>query len=453
MDYGGAAERTTEQILRIFRIPPTVFGIKRGGALGSDGADVDWLMYYEQCIKPRTERIERMLNEFLCPQFGPRVVAEFDFTGILPYQEVFLTQVKAYSEATGAPILTVEEARMRMGLPAEPQDGELLVPYTLSPASEVPQQLPAADAAPGGPDKADGTSDPAQQESRNRMRKLANRDLQRHERMFRRGLAPYFQRQEQRVVERLREQGVRDFQRVIDLDQLLEDAEGDRELIRNLIRAIVDERGAEVVEELAPEVAFSVFNERADQFIRNKAARMVTMVNNTTRAKLRDALGDGLANDEGLNELVARVREVYGDRRIGGAAVIARTETAAAYNFATNEGYEVSGIDGKEWLSAHDDAVRDAHAEADGQVVTVDDTFTLTDDNGQVWEAEYPGAPSLPPDLAANCRCTMLPVINARSRKRKRRQSVEELLNGRPHVNGNGKVRVKNGVTLEELLK
>lgn len=438
MQFLEIAARTTEDILRIYHVPPIVYGIHSKGALGSEGADTEELRFYQQCIKPWTRRIASALGEFLLPRFGQDLVCDFDFSGVLAYQDVFQAQAQAYVQATGAPILTVAEARKRLGLPVEPEDGELLVPFNLLPESEANQPPPAA-AAPGepAPTPADET---AKKQARDRMRALAARDLSRHERAFRRGLPAFFTHQEQRVVERVREQATRAYERVVDVDRLLDDSDSDRQRLRQLIRAVVEERGQETVDELAAEVAFASFNERVDRYVQEKAFTLAKNVNATTRAALRETLTQGIAADETGNELVARVRDVYVERRTGGAALIARTESAAAYNFATVEAWDQSGVVAtKQWLTAQDDAVREAHADLDGVEVPLDDVFTLTDPQGGVYHADFPGDPALPASLVCNCRCTLVPGTALGSRGAKRASdgscnghvTIEELLNVR----------------------
>jgi HK97 family phage portal protein len=438
MQFAEGSLRTTEDVLRIFHIPPVVFGIKQGGALGNEGADMEWLLFYQQCIKPRTRRIEEALNELFLPRFGPNIRCEFDFSGVLPFQEVMLKQAQAYVTATGKAIITVEEARVRLGLPEEPEMGELYTP--------APPVAPGI--VPGKPAEQPGATvdepvDPEQAKARDRMRAVAARDLGRHERRFRAGMSNYFTRQETRVVDRLREQGHRSFERLIDVDHLLDDSDGDRELARLLIRAVVSERGQEVADELASKVVFSAMNERVDSFVRSKGMVLVSQINQTTRKDLRDTLGEGIANDETMGELIKRVADVYTGRRTGGAATIARTETASAFNFATVEAWKESGVvETKEWLTARDEHVRDAHADVDGQIVGVDDEFELVDSTGTAWLVSYPGEPELPAELVINCRCTLVPgVVKQRDRRAPRL-----------HANGNGKTNLE-ALTIEEMLQ
>jgi SPP1 gp7 family putative phage head morphogenesis protein len=107
-----------------------------------------------------------------------------------------------------------------------------------------------------------------------------------------------------------------------------------------------------------------------------------------------------------MGALVARVNEVFDGRRAN-AATIARTETAPAYNFATQEAWKQSGVvEKKQWLTARDEAVRHAHELADGQEVPLDQPFTV---DGE--KLDYPGASNASAGNRINCRCTTVPVV------------------------------------------
>lgn len=56
----------------------------------------------------------------------------------------------------------------------------------------------------------------------------------------------------------------------------------------------------------------------------------------------------------------------------------------------------------KEWITAEDDRVRDAHAEVDGVMIDTDENFLV---DGE--EMEGPGDPSADASNVINCRCTL----------------------------------------------
>jgi uncharacterized protein with gpF-like domain len=93
------------------------------------------------------------------------------------------------------------------------------------------------------------------------------------------------------------------------------------------------------------------------------------------------------------------------------AAAIARTETTGAYNLGHQASYDFlhqSGdIAGKEWMAVVDSDTRVSHSEADGQVVAVNEKFTVGGES-----AAFPGDPSLSAKNRVNCRCTTAGVFN-----------------------------------------
>lgn len=70
----------------------------------------------------------------------------------------------------------------------------------------------------------------------------------------------------------------------------------------------------------------------------------------------------------------------------------------------------------KRWIATLDKRTRDAHAELDGQIVDVDEPFTV---NGMT--IMYPGDPNADPSLVYNCRCTLgyeYPEYSTRGQRR-----------------------------------
>lgn len=153
----------------------------------------------------------------------------------------------------------------------------------------------------------------------------------------------------------------------------------------------------------------------ADPLTERRLAEFVTFTDQPTKAKVRAAVQEGIDAGETVNELGIRVRDC-GAFSPSRALTIARTETTrslsgghtAAYRrFADETGANVK----KQWLSARDSSVRDAHAFLDGQTVGVGELFTVPAGS------EFAGATAEGPGgfaaagLVCNCRCTTVPVI------------------------------------------
>jgi SPP1 gp7 family putative phage head morphogenesis protein len=153
------------------------------------------------------------------------------------------------------------------------------------------------------------------------------------------------------------------------------------------------------------------FLESAERVLERQGAELMANVDRTTRERVRNAISDGVDAGEGQDQIAGRVREVFRARR-DQARTIARTEVLRATQAAQLEGFTQSGVvERKRWNTSQDDAVRDSHDAADGQVVDLDQAFTLGD--GERAEAPGIGEGGIPLSArnAINCRCFVTPVF------------------------------------------
>jgi uncharacterized protein with gpF-like domain len=64
-----------------------------------------------------------------------------------------------------------------------------------------------------------------------------------------------------------------------------------------------------------------------------------------------------------------------------------------------------AGISKKQWLTSGNPNVREAHEEANGQVVGADESFEV---GGE--QLRFPGDPDGSPENIINCHCVAIPV-------------------------------------------
>jgi hypothetical protein len=122
------------------------------------------------------------------------------------------------------------------------------------------------------------------------------------------------------------------------------------------------------------------------------------------------ALAEGLDAGEDTEQLRARLRALFSadGTQLGETREerIARTESTRAWNAATLAAAQaLTGPDRplvKQWITRHDQRVRDVHADADAQLQLLDEPFTV----GGV-DMAYPGDPTAPAALTVNCRCVL----------------------------------------------
>jgi HK97 family phage portal protein len=428
MEFIDSERLTTEQMLRVFRIHPILASQNVSAGLNSDIANTAMLMFLRFGIFPEARAIASTLNERLLStgEFGSPISCEFDFSNDPVLVESWLKQAEAWVRATGAPVATRAEARDKLGLPnisdEFPELDDPLVPMGMSTEAQTEEpastdESNATDSTPMDSNAVEDTLASVEQSrsldpiERDAMRVRSDKTLAIYERRIEAEALRIFAKQRLAILAKLKEMDSKHrifISRSVDIDALLGtiDDEEQRRKIKRLLRAIVRDAGDAALADLAQDLAFDIAAKNVAKFIEEKSAKFVTEINSTTRAALRDQLAEGVANQETLGELVARVNDVFDGRR-SNAATIARTETAPAFNFANQEAWAQSGVvESKQWLTAGDDAVRDEHRAADSQTVPLDESFTV---GGE--ELDFPGDPNGSAGNVINCRCTMVPVV------------------------------------------
>lgn len=137
-------------------------------------------------------------------------------------------------------------------------------------------------------------------------------------------------------------------------------------------------------------------------FFENESSTRITQVDETTRERIRQVLADSqdLPISQRADYIVATLDDPDFNR--SRALMIARTESTTAANQGAYLGSEDADyLTAKQWLAVEDLATRPTHREADGQVVGVDELFTVGSS-----ECRYPGEIGLPAAETVNCRCT-----------------------------------------------
>lgn len=145
-------------------------------------------------------------------------------------------------------------------------------------------------------------------------------------------------------------------------------------------------------------------------WISANAAGKVSMISETTRGELADAIAEGAAQGESIEMIAARITGVYqGYIDEARAITIARTEVVSASNAASVSVAKSTGLDlQKEWLATRDDRIRDTHLAADGQRVGMDEPFRVGG-----YDLMWPGDGSLgaPASEVVNCRCAVVYIV------------------------------------------
>lgn len=212
--------------------------------------------------------------------------------------------------------------------------------------------------------------------------------------------------------------------RAMDLDAIFGPEPEDGQRYQALYESLIAERGKEAAAEIGLELEIALQSQEVRRFILARKTYGLEGALDTMLESARISLADGISKGESLSELAARLVDKFDEFEGVNALRIARTETVSAFNFATAEAWRQSGeVESMEWLSARDSAVRESHAAEDGHTARLGEAFPETG-------CEFPGDPSAPPEETINCRCTVLPVLTERAKRRRMARFFPQSVNG-----------------------
>lgn len=120
-------------------------------------------------------------------------------------------------------------------------------------------------------------------------------------------------------------------------------------------------------------------------------------------ADVQRELSGGLNAGESIAQLSARIDRIFSPER---AALIAETETGAAYGFASQAASLAAGVRFKQWIhSGLPKEPREDHLDIDGLIVPIDDFYPVGDP-----PLMYPHDPDGSAEDVINCGCISIPA-------------------------------------------
>lgn len=123
-------------------------------------------------------------------------------------------------------------------------------------------------------------------------------------------------------------------------------------------------------------------------------------------AQIQREIAAGLSAGESIAQISARISAAFDAIAAGRAQIIAQTETAAAYGFASNAAAEQAGVEYKQWIhSGLPVHPREDHLEIDGLIVPFDEPFPVGDP-----PLMYPHDPDGSAEDVINCGCISIPA-------------------------------------------
>ena len=171
-----------------------------------------------------------------------------------------------------------------------------------------------------------------------------------------------------------------------------------------------------------------------NDYLTVRIARRIQEVEQTTVKRIATLIEKGIADGLGAREVATTIRKDTGFNRNRSLA-IARTETITALNQGKYLAAQSSPyVMEKRWLPVNQpDRTRESHLDMlDSDWIRLNDDFVLTNRDGILEYALYPGDPRLSAGESINCRCGLLTRAKLNPNGRPIRKSATEIKSMKP---------------------
>lgn len=202
-------------------------------------------------------------------------------------------------------------------------------------------------------------------------------------------------------------------------------ADGWREAFLPLLQGVITDQGQRITTDFGLE--FDVRNLWAEKWFEDYQLTFSQPINQTSSDQLSTLLQQAKREGWSIDTTRNRIESVFRQWAEGDLTAedfdwletrmpayrreaIARTETVRASAAGSQAIYRHAGVRQNEWLATKDARTRESHSAADGQVRPVGEPFDVGG-----YQMLYPvdGSLGAPVDELVNCRCSLLPVVEA----------------------------------------
>lgn len=364
--------------------------------------------FYQETVLPLMDWLRDDLNNWLTPMFGERLYLDYDRDDIEALQEERSAVWTRSISAVNSGILTPNEARETMGYEAIEGGDSLRVPASMIPLSAFDFE--------DEDDEGKGLQVRSFNLEGDNQRKLYWKSFERQRAGWyvavQKQVAKQFRAERKLIKQELQSASSAD-SAVMRADMAIkEHAESWEKLLKATYLAVGEDFAQRVFSSIKSAYPTEVKAQGIDiwqnvvlDWLRKQGAKKVRAITETTRKQLRAELAAGVREGESIQELAKRVDKLYLEQIIPNrSVVIARTEVISASNLGSRAGAKETGLPLlHEWIATPDERTREAHAEADGQTVPLDEPFEV--DGEQLM---FPGDDSLgaSAENLIQCRCT-----------------------------------------------
>lgn len=428
MDFIQSRNFTREEICSVFNVPPPMIGLYDNATLNNieTARKIFWL----DTMIPLLEDLKSAFNLSLTPEFGEGIVLSYDVSNVQAIQDNFGEKVTTAKElwTMGIPFNMINQ-RLELGFD-DVEGGDVgYLPLNVVIAGETDDVNVTGnedeDVTVIAEDAADDEEAAGNKFIKPRRGKAWNLDTDEQkdiywkktddrrlkwEAQFADRVEKLFTKEANSVVKAFKQSGLEGA-----LHAIGQNEDSWNQIAKAMYLAIIEDFGSDtwdLLKKQAPKEikelkAFDPWSENIQEWVRNRAADLITHVTETTKDLIRNVIAMGMDEGQGVTKIAQAIRERYEGFTKRRSETIARTETVSASNFGSMASAQQTGLNPmKVWVSSRDKRVRDTHKDVDGVMVGMNEEFHVGGDT-----MLFPGGGSLAKENV-HCRCTLSYRVN-----------------------------------------
>ena len=405
LDLKALKELSEGKIFKMFRVPKIILGDTDQNGLGRANAEVADYIFAKRTIDPKQTRLDDAIQKTLKRNFGDENTV-IGHVSQIPEDKA--AQLNEDDKLTGR-VYTVNEVRERKGLQPVKGGDKLYVSFNQVPIDESNTGNDNGSKSVKRVIRLAASKDAAEETFFSRLNKIDGRAY----RSSKKAYNGVLQAQEAAIIEKLSAYADKGVTRAYEELMPVESEETNKavELLLPILLLALAQGGEAALAFLGVDEALNV-SPATQRLLEDRLRRALKENTNATIAKLQKTISEGIAANETIEQLTARIKAVY-DKAMGYRSdTLTDDQAHKAVNKGLQEAYAQAGIKRKEWRALGSNPCKFCKA-MNGEIIEMQSNYVpkggkIVADDGEEYINDYDDIENA--NAHPNCHCWLFPV-------------------------------------------
>jgi len=405
LDLKALKELSEGKIFKMFRVPKIILGDTDQNGLGRANAEVADYIFAKRTIDPKQTRLDDAIQKTLKRSFSDENTVVGHVSQI---PEDKAAQLNEDDKLTGR-VYTVNEVRERKGLPRVDGGDKLYVSFNQVPIDESNTGNDNGSKSVKRVIRLAASKDAAEETFFSRLNKIDGRAYRSSKKAYNGILAA----QEAAIIEKLSAYADKGVTRAYEELMPVESEETNKavELLLPILLLALAQGGEAALAFLGVDEALNV-SPATQRLLEDRLRRALKENTNATIAKLQKTISEGIAANETIEQLTARIKAVYEKAMGYRSDTLTDDQSHKAVNKGLQEAYAQAGIKRKEWRALGSNPCKFCKA-MNGEIIEMQSNYVpkggkIVADDGEEYINDYDDIENA--NAHPNCHCWLFPV-------------------------------------------